>query len=829
MMLSSWLLGTVLLCTVTFVQPINSNKNLVVAPDSGQVGQPDAEPPKEPVEPIRITEMFVNAEISLRYAHTAIVTEVVNNADSAQNATFHVLLPNTAFISGFVMTLNGVSYKAYVKEKKEAQKIYDDAVSQGKGAAQVSTARDSNHFAVSVNVEPHTVAVFNLTCEELLTRSQGVYNYAVNINPGQVVPDLSVCVRIQESGNITTLRVPELRTGNEVAATESDPQYSKVEIKMCGKEATVIFKPTQEEQVRLMKEFENKTKTLHNNENKGSLGQIVVQYDVDVPDNGEILVNNGYFVHFLGLGENLPPLYKHVIFILDTSGSMMGDKIRQLIEAMNLILGQLRPLDYFSIVEFSTNVHVHNLDEAKEQNPVISVSGSYPPPEPPKLVPPYRATKENIADAVTIVNRLKATSSTNIYDGLRIGVELANKGIGWTPEGDAADECKKLDSIIVFLTDGLANVAVSNTTQIVEYITQKNHAGKASALFSLGFGQGADINFLRKLSLRNNGFARHIYEAADATAQLFNFYKIISSPLLSNVTFTYPPDQIVEGTVTESHFPYYFLGSDIVVAGKVANGSENLTPEVSSICAVREGSYERKTCRSVPIRRHTTGYYPLERIWAYLTVQKILEEMDATDDKAKKDELEKRGLAIALEYEFVTPLTSLVVVKPDSTNAVDPTAGDKGGRHAGMPGAPGRPGMSSAKPGRPGSPGKPGLPGRPSQPSDENDAPAVNPLTKYRLEEYPWTKDLLQPANDTLTFIDDNGSLTTLKLSTDVANDPADEGGKCEHAISGSGPGVCTYLPKCTEAKSITSDDYKSLYCDLNGFAGVCCPATVTN
>lgn len=35
-------------------------------------------------------------------------------------------------------TLDGKSYKAYVKEKDEAKKIYSEAVSQGLGAAHVA-------------------------------------------------------------------------------------------------------------------------------------------------------------------------------------------------------------------------------------------------------------------------------------------------------------------------------------------------------------------------------------------------------------------------------------------------------------------------------------------------------------------------------------------------------------------------------------------------------------------------------------------------------------------------------------------------------------------
>jgi Vault protein inter-alpha-trypsin. len=84
------------------------------------------------------------------------------------------------------------------------------------------SARDSNRFTVSVNVEPQKKVTFNLTYEELLTRKLGLYNHVINLQPGQEVQDLQVQVLISESRNITVLRVPEVRSGNEI-----DPDQDK--------------------------------------------------------------------------------------------------------------------------------------------------------------------------------------------------------------------------------------------------------------------------------------------------------------------------------------------------------------------------------------------------------------------------------------------------------------------------------------------------------------------------------------------------------------------------------------------------------------------------
>ena len=87
--------------------------------------------------------------------------------------------------------------------------------------------------------------------------------------------------------------------------------------------------------------------------------QFSVKYDVDRQsdkgksgEGGEIQVVDGYFAHFVA-PENLPPMAKHVVFVLDVSGSMNGKKLIQVKNAMKSILNQLRDMDFFSIIHFS--------------------------------------------------------------------------------------------------------------------------------------------------------------------------------------------------------------------------------------------------------------------------------------------------------------------------------------------------------------------------------------------------------------------------------------------------------------------------------------------
>ena len=70
-----------------------------------------------------------------------------------------------------------------------------------------------------------------------------------------------------------------------------------------------------------------------------------VTYDVVREEiGGEILMRDGYFVHFFA-PPNLPVIPKNIVFIIDRSGSMGGTKIRQTKEALRAILNDLNDHD----------------------------------------------------------------------------------------------------------------------------------------------------------------------------------------------------------------------------------------------------------------------------------------------------------------------------------------------------------------------------------------------------------------------------------------------------------------------------------------------------
>lgn len=554
----------------------------------------------------------IQAEIRSRYASTLVTHTVENTASEAREVSFNLLLPDTAFVSRFAMVVGGEVFLAEVQEKKKALETYNEAVSKGQSAGHVAlSARDSNQFSISANAEAGVKVEFHLLYEELLQRRSGLYRYQAHLNPPPSLQSLSLDVMVEEQRNLTHVAVPTIRD-NSLEGEEK--MVEEVEMLREGPgRARVTYRPN-------MKDLEKLGKSL----------QFLLEYDVERVD-GEVLLMDGHFVHFLA-PDLLPVLKQHVVFVIDSSGSMSGRKMEQTKNAMAAILGQIGPTDFFSIVDFDSDV----------KDVLIATKG----------------TQKNIAEAVEAVNNIEAGGSTNIRDALLRSLEIVDQA-----------EMKELQPLIIFLTDGQPSEGVTNPTQIQADVAARNRRGLA--IFSLAFGTGADFEMLQKLSLQNHGFARKIYEGGDAAIQLQGFYREVASPLLSGVNFTYVGNAVEEASLTETTFHTFYKGSEMVVAGKLT-GSEGTRLEYSVEGSGREAySQNGHEAQSIPLHtsrpmdtflevaKQTKSQGFLERLWAFLRVRELLNKMDATEDKAAME----KALELSLKYGFVTRLTSLVVVK----------------------------------------------------------------------------------------------------------------------------------------------------------------------
>ncbi|XP_067159744.1 inter-alpha-trypsin inhibitor heavy chain H4 [Apteryx mantelli] len=565
----------------------------------------------DPKHAIKIYSLRVDCKVTSRFAHTVITSKIVNRANESSEATFEVELPKTAFISNFSMSIDGKVYPGIIKEKASAQKQYDTAVSHGQSAGLVKiTGRKLEQFQVSVNIAAGSRVTFELTYEELLKRRLGKYELLIRVRPKQLVQHFQVDVHIFEPQGIRFLETNSTFLTNELTEALTKVQNET--------KAHILFKPMVDQQ-KISPEL---GETLLN-------GDLLVRYDVRRDATaGDIQIVNGYFVHYFAPRE-MPVFPKNVIFVIDRSGSMAGRKIEQTREALLKILQDLRAEDRFGFITFSSKV-------AEWRSSLLE------------------ATKENVESAAAFVQTLTASGGTDIHRALLAAVGTLQR---------AEELPERSVSMIILLTDGQPTSGETNVEVIQENI-QKAISGKY-ALFCLGFGFDVSYKFLEKMALSNGGIARRIYENADAALQLQGFYQEVATPILMKIEMQYP-DNAIEG-LTKTNFKLFFEGSEIVVSGKIRNELDLLPVEIkaqsrTSDLTLKEEANVKEKEQVFQNQSYIFGNF-IERLWAYLTIQQLLEKsISAQEDQQKA--LEAQALELSLHYGFVTPLTSLLVTKP---------------------------------------------------------------------------------------------------------------------------------------------------------------------
>ncbi|KAM5231062.1 inter-alpha-trypsin inhibitor heavy chain H4 isoform 13-T13 [Hipposideros larvatus] len=595
---------------------------------------------------IDIYSLTVDSKVSSRFAHTVITSRVVNRADTMQEATFQMELPKKAFITNFSMIIDGVTYPGNIKEKAAAQQQYSEAVARGESAGLVkATGRKMEQFQVSVSVAPAAKVTFELVYEELLKRHLGLYELLLKVRPQQLVKHLQMDIHIFEPQGISFLETESTFLTNELAdALTVSQNKTKVSLPWSADgvrgivglallllpasalsflQAHIRFKPTLSQQQKSPEQQDTVVD-----------GNFIIRYDVNrTLSGGSIQIENGYFVHYFA-PEGLPTIPKNVIFVIDKSGSMQGKKIQQTREALIKILDDLSPKDQFNLVSFS--------GEATQWMP--------------SLMP---ASAENVEKARSYASGIWAQGGTNINGAMLTAVQLLDKANQeeLLPFGSV--------SLIILLTDGDPTVGETNPKNIQKNV-QDAIDGRYS-LFCLGFGFDVSYAFLEKLALDNGGLARRIYEDSDSALQLQDFYQEVANPLLTAVAFEYPSNTVEE--VTQDNFQLLFKGSEMVVAGKLRDqGPDVLSAKVNGHLLMQNITFQTEAKVAEQEKEFQSPKYIfhnfMERLWAYLTIQQLLEKIVSASD-AEKQALETRALGLSLNYSFVTPLTSMVITKPE--------------------------------------------------------------------------------------------------------------------------------------------------------------------
>merc|ERR1711963_1320430 len=203
-------------------------------------------------------------------------------------------------------------------------------------------------------------------------------------------------------------------------------------------------------------------------------------------------------------------------------------------------------------------------------------------------------------------------------------------------------------------------------------------------VFTVAFGADTDISLLQSIASQNNAVSKRIYEGSDAALQLEDFYAQISSPLLTDLKFEYVGG-LENSSVSRTEVNTLFDGREFIVTGKLSELDEERTRIGVDISGVGKDleRYERRfeICLRSSSQSSSPRYlqgclqpreYPkspaqnfLQKLFAFQHIQQLLQEVQTADTEEERERLRGEARELSVENNFVTDLTSLVVIRPD--------------------------------------------------------------------------------------------------------------------------------------------------------------------
>jgi Ca-activated chloride channel family protein len=303
-----------------------------------------------------------------------------------------------------------------------------------------------------------------------------------------------------------------------------------------------------------------------------------------------------------------PRLPREAIFIIDTSGSMHGESIKQARQALVLALNRLRPGDLFNAVEFN--------DKARRL---------FARAEP--------ATPEFRGRALTWVARLQANGGTE----MRAALDLALDG--------NTDPARLRQA--VFLTDG----AVANDAELLERVRQRLGDTR---LFTVGIGAAPNGYFMRKAAEIGRGSAVFIGKPEQVAERMERLFRRLERPAVTDLAVQWPGGA---ADALPDPLPDLYDGEPVAVAAKLPKGAAGQV--------VLTGRILGKPWRQeLALNAADDPPAGIPVLWARHKVEALDDSLAAG---AGADEVRRQIVEIGLRHNIVTKHTSLVAV--DATPA----------------------------------------------------------------------------------------------------------------------------------------------------------------
>lgn len=563
--------------------------------------RPIPPPRRFPLGPLEISSEKIDAKIKDQIATVSIEQEFYNPNSQQLEGTFLFPIPKGAQIDKFKMEIAGKMVEAELLSADKARKIYEDIVRKAKDPALLEfEGRDCLKVRI-FPIEGNSRKKIHLSYTQLLKLDSGLIDFRVPISSekysSRPIQSLSLNLELESSSPLKTIYSPS----HTVDVQRPNPRRANLKL--------------DEKQLAAEKDFQ-----LIYGAEKSEVALKVLTHRAD---------GDGYFLLFASPGIDADEkniVAKDVAFVLDTSGSMSGQKIEQARNALFFCVRNLNEQDRFEVLRFSTDTE----SLFRELRP---------------------ASKENVQKAESFIEKLKAQNGTAIDEALRQALELRPK-----------DSSRPF--VVIFLTDGLPTVGETKEEKILANVRER---AKSTRIFCFGIGNDVNTHLLDKIAEDTRAFTQYVMTGEDIEVKVSSFFSKIRDPLLANVKIDVTGASDIRLTKQyPSALPDLFKGEQLLVAGRYSGNGKAVLKLTGTVNGQTKTFTEK-----IEFPEKDSDHEFIPRLWANRRVGALLDEIRLNgENKELRDEITD----LARQYGIVTPYTAYLIMEDETTRGVTTSA-----------------------------------------------------------------------------------------------------------------------------------------------------------
>ena len=543
-----------------------------------------------------VKSIKLKTKINAQVATTHIEQVFRNDTDATLEGTYFFPIPEAASISEFAIWDGERRLVGEVRSREEARRIYDQIVRKQRDPGLLEYAGKDLFQASIFPIPPHADKKLELTYTQVLRAESGTVSYRYPLGTNHNLARIgSVTGELEIEGNQPLRNIYSPSHAIDVRPA-NDGQRARLSF-----EATGGGREPQDFQLFYTLSGEDFGMTLLTHREPG---------------------RDGYFLLMISPKDNWAEseyTAKDIVFVLDTSGSMAEEgKMEKARAALLFGVKTLRADDRFNVISFAG-------EERLMESGLI------------------QADERGRARGVEFIGRLQPTGGTNINSALIAGLKQFDGG-GERPK------------MLVFMTDGLPTVGVTNPQHIIE----NARGAKTGNVRLFTFGVGYDVNtaLLDKLASENGGAPDYVEPKEDLELKVSNFFAKVNYPVLTALALDM--GGVETDLIYPRSLPDLFRGAQVTLLGRYRNQNDlrGVRLRLSGRNNRQARSFAYENLR-FPANADENDFLP--RLWATRRVGWLMEQIRSNGDA---QELRDEIVDLGTRYGIVTPYTSYLALEP---------------------------------------------------------------------------------------------------------------------------------------------------------------------